>query len=47
MSNTVNLVTAEGVEPWHEMPKTAVATRLIERIAQEFAQREPPAPPKR
>jgi len=35
--NTVHLVTAAGVEDWPELPKSAVATRLIERIAHEFA----------
>ncbi len=33
-SNTVHLVTAEGVEDWPEMPKSAVAERLAQRIAQ-------------
>jgi phosphopantothenoylcysteine decarboxylase/phosphopantothenate--cysteine ligase len=33
-NNAVDLITGEGVEHWHEMPKTAVAGRLIERIAQ-------------
>jgi phosphopantothenoylcysteine decarboxylase / phosphopantothenate---cysteine ligase len=35
--NMVHLVTAAGVENWPEMPKTAVATRLIERIAIELS----------
>jgi phosphopantothenoylcysteine decarboxylase/phosphopantothenate--cysteine ligase len=37
--NTVQLVTAAGVEDWPEMPKQAVAARLIERIADELAGR--------
>jgi phosphopantothenoylcysteine decarboxylase/phosphopantothenate--cysteine ligase len=32
--NTVHLVTAEGVESWPEMDKTAVAERLIARAAE-------------
>jgi phosphopantothenoylcysteine decarboxylase/phosphopantothenate--cysteine ligase len=32
-SNTVHLVTPSGVEDWPNMPKAAVAARLIERIA--------------
>jgi len=35
--NTIHLVTASGVEDWPDMPKTAVATRLIERISDELA----------
>jgi phosphopantothenoylcysteine decarboxylase/phosphopantothenate--cysteine ligase len=35
--NVVHLVTASGTETWPDMPKTAVATRLIERIADELA----------
>lgn len=31
--NAVHLVTAAGVESWSEMPKDAVATRLVEKIA--------------
>jgi phosphopantothenoylcysteine decarboxylase/phosphopantothenate--cysteine ligase len=31
--NAVHLVTAAGVESWSEMPKDAVATRLVEMIA--------------
>jgi len=31
--NTVQLVTAEGAEPWPEMAKEAVAARLVERMA--------------
>jgi len=38
-SNTVHLVTADGAESWPDMPKTAVATRLIERIADALAGR--------
>ncbi len=37
--NSVQLVTAMGVEQWPDLPKTAVATRLIERIADELAGR--------
>jgi phosphopantothenoylcysteine decarboxylase/phosphopantothenate--cysteine ligase len=36
-TNTVHLVTASGVEDWPELPKTAVAARLIERIADALA----------
>jgi phosphopantothenoylcysteine decarboxylase/phosphopantothenate--cysteine ligase len=35
--NVVHLVTASGAETWPDLPKTAVATRLIERIADELA----------
>jgi phosphopantothenoylcysteine decarboxylase / phosphopantothenate---cysteine ligase len=35
-TNTVHLVTADGVEDWPNMPKAAVAVRLIERIADDF-----------
>ncbi len=35
--NVVHLVTASGTETWPDLPKTAVATRLIERIADELA----------
>lgn len=38
-SNTVHLVTAGGVESWERLPKSAVAARLAERIAQKL--REP------
>lgn len=31
--NTINLVSAEGVEPWPTMAKTEVAARLVARIA--------------
>ncbi|MCQ8783004.1 bifunctional phosphopantothenoylcysteine decarboxylase/phosphopantothenate--cysteine ligase CoaBC [Mangrovibrevibacter kandeliae] len=31
--NTVHLLSADGIEPWPEMSKTAVAGRLAERIA--------------
>lgn len=31
--NRVHLITTEGVEPWPEMPKEAVAARLAQRIA--------------
>ena len=36
-SNTIHLVTATGVEEWEKLPKDAVATRLIERIAAALA----------
>lgn len=36
-SNTVHLITAEGVEDWPEMPKEKVAQRLAQRIAEQFA----------
>jgi len=36
-TNQVHLVTGKGVEDWPEMPKSAVATRLMERIADELA----------
>lgn len=32
-ANTIHLVTAAGVEPWDRLPKTEVARRLAERIA--------------
>jgi phosphopantothenoylcysteine decarboxylase/phosphopantothenate--cysteine ligase len=35
--NRVHLITATGAEAWPEMPKPAVADRLVERIAQRFA----------
>ena len=35
--NRVHLFTADGIESWPEMPKPAVATRLIERIADALA----------
>jgi len=37
--NAVHLVTATGVEDWPDMPKSAVAARLIQRIADELADR--------
>jgi phosphopantothenoylcysteine decarboxylase/phosphopantothenate--cysteine ligase len=36
--NTVHLVTADGVESWPEMDKTAVARRLLARAAQWLAE---------
>ena len=36
-SNQVHLVTAQGVETWPHMPKAVVATKLIERFADELA----------
>jgi phosphopantothenoylcysteine decarboxylase/phosphopantothenate--cysteine ligase len=35
-TNSIQLVTAEGVESWPRMPKEAVAARLAERIATEL-----------
>ena len=35
-TNTVHLVTTDGVEHWPNMPKAAVAVRLIERIADDL-----------
>jgi phosphopantothenoylcysteine decarboxylase/phosphopantothenate--cysteine ligase len=32
-ANAVHLVTAEGIESWERLPKTAVAERLADRIA--------------
>ncbi len=32
--NTVHLISADGVEDWPDLPKTEVANRLVERIAQ-------------
>jgi phosphopantothenoylcysteine decarboxylase/phosphopantothenate--cysteine ligase len=32
-SNTIHLVTAEGVEQWQLLPKSEVARRLADRIA--------------
>jgi phosphopantothenoylcysteine decarboxylase/phosphopantothenate--cysteine ligase len=40
-SNTVHLVTAEGVEDWPAMSKSAVAERLAARIAAHFAAAQP------
>jgi len=37
--NTVLLVTAEGVEAWPRLTKTAVATRLVDRIVDHFTSR--------
>jgi len=39
-SNTVHLVTAEGVESWPTLRKRAVAERLAERIAMSFQRRQ-------
>jgi phosphopantothenoylcysteine decarboxylase/phosphopantothenate--cysteine ligase len=36
LRNEVHLVTAEGVETWPELPKTEVASRLAQRIADTF-----------
>ncbi len=35
--NRVHLVTSQGVESWDDLPKEAVATRLVERIAAKLA----------
>lgn len=39
--NTVHLVTAEGTESWPRMKKTAVAARLVEKIAATLAEAFP------
>jgi phosphopantothenoylcysteine decarboxylase/phosphopantothenate--cysteine ligase len=36
-SNSIHIVTATGVESWETLPKDQVATRLVARIADEFA----------
>jgi phosphopantothenoylcysteine decarboxylase/phosphopantothenate--cysteine ligase len=36
--NTIELVTADGVEPWPPQTKEAVAATLIERVAKELAE---------
>jgi len=36
-SNSIHIVTAIGVESWETLPKDQVATRLVARIADEFA----------
>jgi phosphopantothenoylcysteine decarboxylase/phosphopantothenate--cysteine ligase len=38
-TNEVHLITGDGVEDWPEMTKTAVAARLMEKIADELAGR--------
>ncbi len=38
-ANAVHLITGTGSEAWPEMPKSAVATRLVERIADALAGR--------
>ena len=38
-SNSVHIVTAAGVESWEHLPKDAVATRLIEKVAHALASR--------
>ena len=35
--NRVHIVTAQGVESWDDMPKSDVARRLVERMADELA----------
>lgn len=37
--NSVHIVTAQGVESWEHLPKDAVATRLIEKVAHALASR--------
>ena len=32
-SNSVHIVTAQGIESWEHLPKDAVATRIIEKVA--------------
>ncbi|HWV13450.1 MAG TPA: bifunctional phosphopantothenoylcysteine decarboxylase/phosphopantothenate--cysteine ligase CoaBC [Sphingobium sp.] len=32
-SNSVHIVTADGIESWEQLPKDAVATRIIEKVA--------------
>jgi phosphopantothenoylcysteine decarboxylase / phosphopantothenate---cysteine ligase len=39
-SNTVHLVTADGVEPWEPLPKPEVARRLAARIAAALAPKD-------
>ncbi|MGE5442597.1 MAG: phosphopantothenoylcysteine decarboxylase, partial [Bacteroidota bacterium] len=36
-SNTVHLISADGVEDWPRMSKRAIAERLVTRIADELA----------
>ena len=36
-SNSIHIVTRDGVESWETLPKTQVANRLASRIADEFA----------
>jgi phosphopantothenoylcysteine decarboxylase/phosphopantothenate--cysteine ligase len=35
--NTIELVTADGVEPWPPQTKEAVAAMLVERMARELS----------
>ncbi|MEJ7933065.1 bifunctional phosphopantothenoylcysteine decarboxylase/phosphopantothenate--cysteine ligase CoaBC [Sphingobium sp. AN558] len=35
-TNAIHIVTADGVESWADMPKAAVASRLIEKVANVF-----------
>jgi phosphopantothenoylcysteine decarboxylase/phosphopantothenate--cysteine ligase len=32
-SNSVHIVTAQGIESWDHLPKDAVAARIIEKVA--------------
>jgi len=36
-SNTIQLVTAQGIEPWPPQSKEAVAKMLVARVAKEMA----------
>jgi phosphopantothenoylcysteine decarboxylase/phosphopantothenate--cysteine ligase len=36
-SNSIHIITEVGVESWNRLPKDQVATRLVARIADEFA----------
>lgn len=40
-SNTVHLISAEGVEPWPKLSKQAIAEKLAERIADALEKRAP------
>ncbi len=35
--NAVHIVTKDGIESWPEMPKAAIARKLMEKVADEFA----------
>ncbi len=43
--NEVLLITANGTEAWPRLSKTAVAERLVARLAGELSRRHPAAPP--
>ncbi len=36
-SNSVHIVTANGIESWEHLPKDAVATRIMEKVAHALA----------